>query len=571
MRKLLLVLMALGFTACRQTPPPPSGPYTLGGTVISEGAGEPVVGSTVRLFLGTTQVATATTDAQGRFSFANLPQGTFRLEAQKPDMAGSRVEGVRVPQIPSITLVQKPAFDRTLSTTPPTLLITQDGTNPLSGQTFTNTIPFRVQVDPSGDYVKPMRYIYVALGRTPGSAFLTATTTSGRLLFSNTEDTGNQVLSGSAVAGLGDANGREVYLEVVAYDFNNNRSHYLLPLTFVNTSPSQGNSVEAPQGVTATAITLSQAVGFYSVKAPLGLKVPLGRGLFGELPLDPQSAPQGSNLYVEIRWCYTNTSAPPFAFDIERSTDGQNWTRVGTVGGGANSSCSSNPFNRPFYFRDASADLSPGQTYLYRVVARGANQMASTPSSTTPLPPFSAPLLSPADEAKGVSKTPNFILGHPQLGIGADGIAYNLVLWDTLTGDGVAWQTLLGNPLQVEFGTQGNGIPQGQALVYGFNPSSNTVVVYTDTAGLLDPTKPNRVPVDVTQGTVTLPYNFDGFAALSSLQALRTYAWQLYVSYAYKYEGNRIGAYSIQTWPSSTSFIRISRPGTQVFEFTTGE
>ncbi len=571
MRKLLLVLVALGFTACQQTQVKPSGPYTLGGTVLSEGAGGPVVGSTVRLYLGTILMDTAITDAQGRFSFSNLPQGTFRLEAQKPGMAGSVMEGIRVPQMPSVTLIQKPAFDQSLSTTPPTLVITQNGTDPLAGQTFTNAIPFRVQVDPSKDYVKPMRYIYVALGRTPGSAFLTSTATSSRLIFSETEDTGNQTLSGTAVAGLGSSAGEPLYLEVVGYDFNNNRVHYLIPLTFKNTSPAQNNSVSAPIGVAATAITLSKAVGFYSVKAPYELKVPLNRTEIGGLTVDPSTAPQGSNLYVEVRWCYTNTGAPPFAFDIERSTDGKNWTRVGTVGGGASSSCSTNPFNRPFYFRDASADLVPGQTYLYRVVARGSNQMASAPSSTTPLPPFEAPLLSPSDEAKNVSKTPGFQIGHPQLQIGADGAAYNLVLWDTLTGDGVAWQTLGGYLLQVEFGTQGNGIPQGEALVYGFNPSTNTFVFYTDTAGLVDPSKPNKVPVDVAQGTVTLPYNFDGFAALPQLQALRTYAWQLYVSYAYKYEGSRIGAYSIQTWPSSTSFIRISRPETQVFEFTTGE
>jgi hypothetical protein len=190
------------------------------------------------------------------------------------------------------------------------------------------------------------------------------------------------------------------------------------------------------------------------------------------------------------------------------------------------------------------------------------------------LPPFFAPLQAPADEIKNVSKKPNFVIGHPQLNLGADGAAYNLVLWDTLTGDNVTWQTLGGGLLLVEFGTgdEGNGIPQGEALVYGL-PGGN-LAVYTDTAGLLDSSRPNVVPVDVSQGTVTLPYNFDGYASLPELQALRTYAWQLYVSYAYKYnpdEGYRISAYSVQTWPSSTSFIRLSRPGTQVFEFTTGE
>ncbi len=563
----LLMGLSLLLTAC---PGPrsalPSGDHTLNVAVVSEGAGAPVQGTTLRLYLERLLLRTASANAEGRFTFDRLPEGVYRLEVQKPGMAGSVVEGIRVPDMDSITVIQKPAFDQSATTTPPTLIVTQNGTDPLEGQTFTNAIPFRVQVDTSKDYVKPMRYIYVALGRTPGAAFLTQTATSSRRLFTDTEDTDNQTLSGSQVAGFGDVDGEEVYLEVVAYDFNNNRSHYILPLTFINTASAQNNTVSAPTGVAATAITLTQAVGFYSVKAPTTLTVPLGKGQVGEMPL---AAPEGSNLYVEVRWCYT-ASTVPFAFDIERSEDGQNWTRVGTVGGSRSNSCPSNAFNRPFYFRDASPDLTPGQTYYYRVVARGANRAESAPSSTTPLPPFFAPLVAPADEAKDVSKTPDFVIGHPQLDLGADGAAYNLVLWDTLTGDWVAWQTLGGGLLQVEFGTgdQGNGILQGEALVYGF--LGNVPTIYTDTT---DPNNPNLVPVNVSQGTVTLPYNFDGYASLSELQAYRTYAWQLYASFAYKYnpEENRISAYSVQTWPSSTSFIRLSRPGTQVFEFTTGE
>lgn len=564
---------------CNLFSPPrdPSAVNTLSGTLVNENAGAPVAGSTVRLYKDGNLVASTTSSADGRFTFNNLPPGVYRFEAQKPGMAGSALEGVRVPEMAEVTLVQKPAFKNSYSTTPPTLIITQDGTTPLQGQTFTNSIPFRVQVDTSKDFVRPMRYIYVALGRTPGSGFLTSTATSSRLIFTETEDTDNQTLSGSAVAGFGSQTGETVYLEVVGYDFNNNRVHYLIPLVFQSTATTQGNTVVAPTGVAATAITLSKAVGFYSVQAPYELKVPLARNQMGTLTVDPTAAPEGSNLYVEIRWCYTNTSpsARPFAFDIERSTDGQTWTRVGSVGGGASSSCPSNAFNRPFYFRDASSSLEAGQTYYYRVVARGANRAESASSSTTPLPPFEAPLLSPADEAKNVSKTPDFVIGHPQLSIGADGAAYNLLLWDTLTGDAVAWQSLNGYNLLVEFGTgDGNGIPQGEALVYGFHPAVNQVVFFTDTAGLVDPTRPNLVPVDVAQGRVTLPYNFDGLAPLAELQALRTYAWQLYVSYAYKYnpdENYRISAYSIHTWPSSTSFIRISRLDTQVFEFTTGQ
>ncbi|TFU25826.1 Ig-like domain-containing protein [Thermus tengchongensis] len=548
--------------------------HTLSGILVSEYAGGPVAGSSLRLYRNSALVATATSASDGSFSFTNLSPGVYRLEAQKPGMAGSVMEGIRVPEMASVTLVQKPAFDATATTTPPTLIITQDGTQPLEGQTFTNTIPFRVQVDTSKDYVRPMRYIYVALGRTPGSAFVTNSATWSRRIFTDTEDTGAQALSGSNVAGFGSASGETVYLEVVAYDFNQNRSHYLIPITFRNTATSQNNTVSAPTGVAATAITLTRAVGFYEAKAPAKLTVPVAKGEVGELTLDPEAAPAGSNLYVEVRWCYASANPTPFAFDIERSTDGVNWERVGTVGGSRSASCPSNPFNRPFYFRDASPDLTPGQTYLYRVVARGANRAESAPSATTPLPPFFAPLVSPADESTGVSLTPDFTFGHPQLSIGADGAAYNLVLWDTLTGDSVAWQTLAGYNLLVEFGTSDNDIPDGEAVVYGYHPGLGGLVIFTDTAGVYDPSKPNLIPVDVTQGTVTLPYNFDGLAQLPALQALRTYAWQLYVSYAYKYnpaEGYRISAYSVQTWPNNAAPFRISRTETQVFDFTTGQ
>lgn len=553
----------------------PSAIHTLSGTLVSEYAGGPVAGSTLKLYKGGNLVATTQSGTDGSFTFATLAPGVYRIEAQKPGMAGSVLEGIRVPEMSSVTLIQRQAFDTSASTTPPTLVITQDGTQPLEGQAFTDTIPFRIQVDTAKDYVRPMRYIYVALGRTPGSAFMANSATWSRRIFIETEDTDNQSLSGSNVAGFGSQTGETVYLEVVAYDFNENRSHYLIPITFVNTASTQGNAVSAPTQVAATAITLTQAVGFYDLKSPVRITVPLAKGKTetGNLALDPQAVPEGSNLYVEVRWCYTAT-AVPFAFDIERSTDGTNWMRVGTVGGARSSSCPTNPFNRPFYFRDASPDLTPGQTYYYRVVARGANRAESTPSSTTPLPPYFAPLLNPQDESTGVSLTPYFTIGHPQLSIGADGAAYNLVLWDTLTGDSVAWQTLAGYSLLVEFGTQDNDIPDGEALVYGFHPGVGDLVIFTDTAGLLDPSRPNAVPVNVPQGTVTMPYNFDGLAQLPQLQTLRTYAWQLYMSYAYKYnpqEGYRISAYSVQTWPSSTSFIPITRPGTQVFDFTTGQ
>lgn len=123
----------------------PTAVHTLSGTVVSEYAGGPVEGSTLKLYQNGSLVATTLSGADGSFSFGTLAPGTYRLEAQKPGMAGSVLEGIRVPEMASVTLIQRQAFDASATTTPPTLLITQDGTQPLEGETFTNTIPFRVQ------------------------------------------------------------------------------------------------------------------------------------------------------------------------------------------------------------------------------------------------------------------------------------------------------------------------------------------------------------------------------------------------------------------------------------------
>ncbi|MCH1928503.1 carboxypeptidase-like regulatory domain-containing protein, partial [Shewanella sp. C31] len=76
---------------------------------------------------GNTLIATATTANDGSFAFTNLPPGIYRLEAQKPGMAGSVLHGIRVPEMTGVILILKPGFDATACTTPPTLLITQDG------------------------------------------------------------------------------------------------------------------------------------------------------------------------------------------------------------------------------------------------------------------------------------------------------------------------------------------------------------------------------------------------------------------------------------------------------------
>ena len=155
----------------------PQAIHSLSGTVVSEYAGAPVSGTTLKLYREDQLVGTTQTDSEGRFTFSSLSPGRYRLEAQKPGMAGSVMQGILVPKMSTLTLIQRRAFDATASTTPPTLIVTDGAGGALDNRSFTNSIPFQVQVDATRDLVRPMRYIYVALGRTPGSAFITNSAT----------------------------------------------------------------------------------------------------------------------------------------------------------------------------------------------------------------------------------------------------------------------------------------------------------------------------------------------------------------------------------------------------------
>ncbi|MFD1731590.1 hypothetical protein ACFSC4_11810 [Deinococcus malanensis] len=342
-----------------------------------------------------------------------------------------------------------------------------------------------------------------------------------------------------------------------------------MPINLINTNTATANTVVAPTAAAATAFTLKQEGSWTTpFSAP-----------------EQDAAPNGSGVFVEVRWCYTDTTATakPFAFDIERSEDGTNFNKIGTVGGAASANCSANQQTRPFNYRDTSADLTVGKTFIYRVKARGANTVASNTTQTSPLAQFTPTFIAPADESTGVSINPTFVLGQNQTAIGADGAAYNLRLRDLMTLGGYNLPGAAANALiRVEEGTgaSGNGINPGQSLVFLSTATSGadallttptTGSVLTDTSGKYDASKPNLYPVDTTNHTVSMPWNV---LVKTPLQPLRPYKWEMYSGFAYKYapaEGNRISAYSVYTWPGGVAPINQTRPVNINWDFITGE
>ncbi|MBB6098732.1 5-hydroxyisourate hydrolase-like protein (transthyretin family) [Deinobacterium chartae] len=547
--------------------PQPNRYGALSGTVADTAAGRPVEGTTIHAYNDQgRQVAQVNSDAEGRYTFAELPTGLYRLSLEKSGFAGSEVIGVNVyeNQTTSLDIIQKTAFDPGATTTPPRLEVTLgEGELP----SFTNSVTFRVRVADGAEYARPLRAIYAGVGRTPGDRLFAETRTSGNYVLQGGDDTGVQELSGAQLLGFGSAAGEQLSFETVAYDFNNNRVHLLRPMILKNTASSQQNNVIAPVDVKATAITLSQGRSLDAVQT-LGLGGrELGRSLNRPAPLD---AP---HVYIQVSWCYLGTKANqlPFAFDVERSLDGQSYQKVGSVGGAASSSCANS--DQRLTYVDNAASLRPGQRYHYRVIARGANRQTSTNSSTTmPLPVFNASPVSPADESMNVSPTPDFVVHHPQRAIGADGAFYVFSVLDNVTAASYAWRPLPDifdqHWLYVEEGTgnSGNRVPEGKTWIY-----DSARRTYLDD-GLVTGRNPAVLGYDVDRSEVRIPYNFDGSATLAELQSYRTYTWQLDYSVAYKYnaaEGYRIEAYSVDTVPVRDLFGK-SQLATENFDFTVG-
>ncbi|WP_169562201.1 carboxypeptidase regulatory-like domain-containing protein [Thermus islandicus] len=457
------------------------GTLALTGLVVDNNAGAPVVGSTVTV--DGLPAATAT-DSNGAFTLY-LPPGTYHLNFAKPGYAGSRIENLLLLQgnLGPLKVIQKQAANPSLPTAPPQLTVTTGAGgcgNLPAGQDFSTVtqaqgcVPFRIQAQAQGAG-NMIRYIYAALGKTPGSAFFT----SPRFIWTadtNGPDTGNRTLSGASVAGI---SGPTTF-EVVVYDVNENRTHRLYYLNFSQTFASP--AVTPVSNFQVLAVTLAQAIGFYGPPKPAVLRLPGTE----EVRLEGAPSPD-STLWVQLSWQYSGTN--PDRFEVYRSFDGQNFTKIATLGGAARS------------YNDASPELRVGQRVYYRVDAVGQNVAPGPVLATTPLDRFTVHLLSPAKYATGVSVTPTlswsvsqkvgdlrlfapFLLDYPQQGeffVWAPYSLNNGLLFSDQT------LTVNGNTYSVPYNQDGSAVlPRLEAFhSYSFDLSAAAVG--------LDPSNPNRI------------------------------------------------------------------------------
>lgn len=394
----LILVLSLGMASgCAPLWPLAPATARLEGRVLNANAGEPVPDSQLTLVGLTTGYRTATrTDAAGRF-LVQLKPDRYQIDAQKYDYAGSRVRGLNVRDRASITILQQKAFNPRWSAQSPEIeLVGVEDGDRVAGK-----IVYEVTASGAHD----ISVIYAAVGRTPGAALLTAP----RQAFFSTPATGEQVIDPTLFGVHG-----QTTFEVVVYDVNNNRTHLIRAIEIL----PWGGELLPPTELQAIAVTVGQQVAFLSKP----LAIPLQSGP----PPVIEAARPNTNLFVQLRFT-PSTRKGLTGYRIYRSFDGKNFESIATI-----------PPQR-VNFSDASPLLSAGKpVYYYMRSFWASDEGPPTPTvMTIPLKPFEARLVSPKDNATGVSRKPAFRWKPvPRVGKIRH---YAVILRDTVLGDTSWW------------------------------------------------------------------------------------------------------------------------------------
>ncbi|MBI1729886.1 carboxypeptidase regulatory-like domain-containing protein [Candidatus Acetothermia bacterium] len=359
----------------------------LSGYVVDSGSGAPVNGTRVTVHgLSTSFTATTVTNMHGQFQLRVEPD-LYQVDIIKNGYSGSRVIGVDAHSPTSIEIIQRQPFNPLWSINPPDIHL--EGVS--EGDKFKGEIPYRVEVTGDND----TQSIYVAIGKTPGSSFITAP----RQFFSQTPITGDQKTDPAAFGATGSTT-----FEVVVYDMNNNRTHLIHRITVI---PPQG-LVSPAIDLHAIAVTLAKQVQFF--------------GLTGS------AAPGNANIYVQLDWTMSS-SATITGYRLYHSFDGITFEPFANVG------------PKQFSYKDADPRIAVGRPASYYITAvRGAEESDPTETKTvTPLATWDVRLISPSNESKEVSLKPIF-RWEPTRKVSPYQL-YAAVFRDTLLNSNSTWLT----------------------------------------------------------------------------------------------------------------------------------
>jgi hypothetical protein len=365
----------------------PAPTSVLSGFVANSTSGEPVQGTRVTVQGATSGfVASGVTNMTGMFQLRVEPD-VYEVNLSKDGYASSRVIGVNAYVPTNIEIIQREAIDPRLLLDPPNIILT----GVAEGDELQGPIPYRVDVESPND----IRSIYVAIGKVPGSGFMTAP----RHFFNEASSTGDQITDPEIFGVRGSTE-----FNVVVYDMNDNRTHLITRIMVI---PAEG-LVDPAKDLSAMSVTLGKQIGFFEVSG--------------------EAAPNNTNLYVQLDWG-SSQNATATGYNLYRSFDGANFEQIATV----------NPTQ--LAYKDGSPELFPGRPVWYKVTTMrgGEESVASNIAMTRPLPSFDVNLVGPTDEERGVGISPSFEW-KPTRTVSPYHL-YGAVLRDTLTGENSIWLT----------------------------------------------------------------------------------------------------------------------------------
>lgn len=426
-RWLLGGLLLAALAACGDFP---GGKAVISGYVVDMKAGEPVVGSTVKV-VQTGDVAT--TDENGYYAI-EVPPGGYTLTFRKDGYATSKVVGlVTLEAGTRYSTIQRPRFDPAVPVEPPRLRVqVPDWYEP--GDEVTIKVRGQVHSPSANGFV----YLDVAIGQQGGnSGYLNGFVRHERVFGFD----GSEVEVSLSTEGYSNI----VPVYVVAYDANGNRTE-VIRYIYRENSGEQPVPL-APQNLTGEAITFGDVAVFGTLSTPSvtasGIVNALKAGNLEKLESmarEIQQARAGIGLmgdelrkaisWVDLSFEYDPEANPPEAFEIFRKrADEEDFFKVGRI-----AAADAQVDEGSYAFRDASPGVQPGVQLTYRVDAVNGDQRASSETfSLTPLPPFYVEAISPADNVAGVDLAPGYVMS---LENSADVNVLAVIVLDRVQSDG---------------------------------------------------------------------------------------------------------------------------------------
>ncbi|HOV94070.1 MAG TPA: fibronectin type III domain-containing protein [Spirochaetales bacterium] len=364
--------------------------FVLGGQlstvkVIEFNTGAMVAGVTVKIEQGNNVLLTGTTDAMGHFK-SYLFDEVYTVRVTGTDRATSLVTNYRPVRIPVIEMASNVAqtdYDQI-----PTLTVTlQDS---LDHEIASGDVIVEKSIKVTINSDELMDVLYLGLGFVPAATVRTAAAFN--------------VHEAVFTVSLDGQDGKTIPLHIVAYTPNRTRLDQIVYLPIDYTAGTV-TPIKAPESPWVYGWTSDADVEYYSITEKLSkaLSGRISSNKMKELKANLAKAPTpehiatGINMLAYISWDSPSGVTGLAGYNVYRKIEGGDYEKI----------C----YTTLNYCYDKGFDLNPGSTYYYKITAVYSDGQESPGAETeevVPLDIWKVKMISPADNATGVSRTPTF-------------------------------------------------------------------------------------------------------------------------------------------------------------------